>query len=53
MNEFRKAQVALAGVVGQVVAAGVLHGTAQAWAQIVLAVVTAAGVYAVPNTTHP
>ena len=49
MSQVRKALVAVAGVVAQVVAAGVLSGSAQAWAQIVLAAVTAAGVYLAPN----
>jgi hypothetical protein len=46
----RKAAVAVGGVVGQAVALGVLHGDALHWAQIVLAALTAVGVYQVPNS---
>lgn len=45
----RKFLVAAVGMVGQVVAAGVLEGTALRVAQIVLAVATALGVYVTPN----
>lgn len=45
----RKALVAVVGVVAQLVAVGVLSGSALHWAQVVLAALAAAGVYAVPN----
>lgn len=45
----RKAIVGVAGVAGQLLALGVLHGTAQHVAQVVVAVATAAGVYGVGN----
>jgi hypothetical protein len=51
VTNFRKAVAALAGLAAQVVAAGVLSGSAQAWAQLVLATLTAVGVYLVPNGT--
>lgn len=46
----RKALVAVAGVAAQLVALGVLSGSALHYAQVVLAVLTAAGVYAAPNS---
>jgi hypothetical protein len=49
LSEVRKALVALVAVVAQVVAWGVLSGTALTWAQLVIAVAAAAGVYTVPN----
>lgn len=49
MNQYRKALVALAGVLAQVIAVGVLDGQALHWANVALAVLTAAGVYQVPN----
>lgn len=49
MNQFRKALIAVAGLLTQVVAVGVLEGKAQAWAQVALAAVTALTVYLVPN----
>jgi hypothetical protein len=39
--------------VGQVVALGVLHGTALHYAEAVIAGATAIGVYVVPNATKP
>jgi hypothetical protein len=45
----RKALIALVGVVAQAVSLGVLHGTVLAYAQVVLALATAVGVYVVPN----
>jgi hypothetical protein len=47
--EARKTVVAVLGVVAQAVSLGVLHGAALHDAQIVLAVATAAGVWAAPN----
>lgn len=46
---YRKAAVAVAGVLGQVLAAGVLPPTWQPWAAVALALATALGVYQVPN----
>jgi hypothetical protein len=49
----RKTVVAVLGLIGQVVAAGVLDGTALHWAQVILAAGTALGVYQVPNARPP
>lgn len=53
LTEIRKAVVAAAGVVAQVVALGVLHGTVLHVAQLILSLATAAGVYGVRNGTKP
>lgn len=47
----RKFLVAVAGLLAQVIASGALDGNddVRVWVQAVLAVLTAAGVYAVPN----
>ena len=45
----RKFVVAASGAVAQVIALGVLHGTALHDAQIALSVLTALGVYLTPN----
>ena len=47
---YRKALVALAGVLGQALTLGMLHGTAANVAQLALAALTALGVYGVSNT---
>lgn len=47
----RKAGVALVAVAGEALALGLLHGTAQNVAQLVIAAAAAIGVYAVPNKT--
>lgn len=49
LAELRKAAVAVVGVVTQLIALGVLHGTALHVAQAVLSAATAAGVWVVPN----
>jgi hypothetical protein len=49
----RKAAIAGVAVVGQVVALGVLHGTALHYAEGILAAAAAVGVYVVPNATKP
>lgn len=49
LANLRKTLVAVAGLIGQVAALGLLHGSAQHIAQIVLAGLAAVGVYAVPN----
>jgi len=49
MTNVRKALAAAAGLLAQIIAAGVFSGSAQAWAQIGLAAVTAIGVYLIPN----
>ena len=46
----RKAVVALAAVAGEAVTLGLLHGTAQNVALLVIAGAGALGVYAIPNT---
>jgi hypothetical protein len=51
LAEARKTLVAVLGVVAQAVSLGVLHGAALHGAQVVLAVATAAGVWAAPNGT--
>ena len=45
----RKALVAVAAVAAEAISLGVLHGTAQNIAQLVIAAAGAIGVYAVPN----
>lgn len=47
--DVRKCAVAVAGAVGQLVAIGLVHGTALEWCQVLLAAATAAGVYTIPN----
>lgn len=47
--EVRKAAAALAGVIGQVVALGLLHGTALHYAQVAIAVATFVSVFVIPN----
>lgn len=49
LAQCRKALVALGGALGEAVALGVLHGQAQTIAVLVLAGLTAAGVYQAPN----
>lgn len=49
LAQIRKAVVAVVGVAAQVAAAGVLPEAWKPWGAVVLAVATAAGVYAVPN----
>ena len=49
----RKAVVAAVAVAAELVALGVLHGTAQTVAQVVIAAAGAAGVYVVPNAPKP
>lgn len=49
LTEARKALVAAAGVVAQVIALGVLHGTALHWAQIASGALAAILVYRIPN----
>lgn len=51
LAEARKAVVALAGLAGQALAAGLVHGTAAKDLALGLAFATFAGIYAVPNTT--
>lgn len=53
MSQYRKALVAIAGVVAQAVALGVLNGTVLHWANVLLAVLTALGVYGVANEPAP
>lgn len=53
LAEFRKGIVAVAGLLGQVIALGVLHGTALHWAQVALAAVTALGVVLATNDDPP
>jgi hypothetical protein len=49
----RKLLVALVGVVAQAVSLGVLSGRALEYAQIIIAVATALGVYVVGNADAP
>ena len=51
--EIRKGLAALAGIVALLVAQGVLTGTAERWAEVVLSVLTVVGVYGVPNARPP
>lgn len=53
LAEFRKGLVSVAGLLGQLIALGVLHGTALHWAQIILAALTAIGVVAASNAPPP
>lgn len=48
-QEYRKAAVAVAGVAAQLINSGVLHGSAQLYGSALLALLTATGVYVVPN----
>jgi hypothetical protein len=50
MDRYRKGLIAGAGLLGQLVAAGLIPAPYDKWAAVVLAALTAAGVYAVPNT---
>ena len=47
--DMRKAFVAVAAVAGWALAQGLLHGTAQTIAQLIVVVTGALGVYTVPN----
>jgi hypothetical protein len=49
LTKFDKALVAVIGVLAQLVALGVLHGDALHYANVVIAVATALGVYHMPN----
>lgn len=49
LAEMRKAGAAVGGVAAMLIAQGVLHGTAEHVVEAVLAVLTAVGVYQVPN----
>jgi len=50
MSRYRKAAAAAAGVLAQLVAAGAIPEQWRPWASVVLAVATALGVYAAPNS---
>jgi hypothetical protein len=47
--EMRKAIVAVVGVVAQAIALGILSGDALHWAQVIVALATAVGVYGIRN----
>ena len=49
----RKALVAVVAVAGEALTLGLLHGTVQNIAQLVIAAAGAIGVYAVPNARGP
>jgi hypothetical protein len=49
LTQARKAAVAVVAVAGEALALGLLHGTAQSIAQLVIAAAGAVGVYVVPN----
>lgn len=51
LTKFDKFLVAAAGAITQLIAMGVLEDDALKYAQIILAVLTAAGVYLTPNKT--
>ena len=53
LGQARKALVAVLGVLGQVIALGILHGTALHDVQVVVAALTAVSVYLVPNAAAP
>lgn len=55
MNRYRKLIVALVGALSQALALGLLPAPGDHWAAVVIALATAAGVYATPNqpTTQP
>lgn len=53
LSEVRKVLAAVAGIAAILVAQGVLHGTVQNVVETALAVLTAAGVYQVPNADPP
>lgn len=48
----RKFTVAAAALAGDAIAAGLLHGTAERWATVLIAVAGAITTYAVPNTPN-
>jgi len=50
VSRIRKALVAVAGVVAQAVALGVLPPAWQPWGAVLVALATALGVYATPNS---
>jgi hypothetical protein len=52
LKEIRKALVALGGALGEALSLGVLHGTVQSVAVVVLGALTALGVYHAPNATR-
>ena len=49
LAEFRKGIAAVVTVIGEALTLGLLHGTAQQWATIIVGVAGAAGVIGVPN----
>lgn len=49
LAEARKALVAVVGALGQALALGLLHGSAEHYASVAIAVATALGVHVVPN----
>jgi hypothetical protein len=53
LSTIRKALVAATTVAAELIALGVLHGTALTTTQIALSVAGAIGVYAVPNARGP
>ena len=50
MSEYSKLIVALVGAIGVAVSQGLLPDEVNSWLTVVVAFLTAAGVYAVPNT---
>jgi uncharacterized membrane protein YphA (DoxX/SURF4 family) len=49
VSQVRKALVAVAGVIGQLIALGLLTGPVLRYAAVGLSILTAAGIYSVPN----
>lgn len=53
MARYRKALIAAAGLIAQIIAAGAVPAPYDKWAAVVLALLVAAGVYQVPNDHRP
>jgi hypothetical protein len=53
LADYRKGLTALAGALADALALGLLHGTAQQWAVIVLNALTVIGIVAIRNGTKP
>jgi hypothetical protein len=49
----KKFIAAAVGAVGEILTLGLLHGTAQHWATVLVGIASALAVYLVPNTPTP
>jgi hypothetical protein len=49
LAEYRKGFTVAVGALANVVALGLIHGTAESWAIVIISAATAAGVVVVPN----